>query len=313
MSKKKKKNYRQQNVQIARKKQRKQAAEANIRKLVSEEIVPIELLDDEVLAWIAAEKLAQELCICKDDTEAADETGAKEQDSISDNAEMADSINQKNTPKIDYISIFKERMDDLWNFVSETRRVSVPLILVVYTAIVVAITIPFEHARVLKEIRREVSELEQITTTESSVIALGKDVETELASGSKAMYTGYEFTDSVKAQNSNEFGSTYENDSEVNTYLDIKLQYTHNGAESLSADKVAAMTAKISGAQYSGFAAVETDEGQNIEFANSVEIAPGATVQMHYIFNVPKELKNSGEGLAVDVALDKNVYVINIR
>lgn len=218
----------------------------------------------------------------------------------------------KDIPWKDYAAFVGEKLDDIWNFISETRKISVPLIILVYTAIVVAITIPIEHARLLNQIHREANVIEEIRTPENTSGSIEKDFELVLPTGSKVIYKGYEFTDTVKATNSDDFGSTYENASEVNTYLDIKLQYVHNGDEPISADKVAAMTLKAGGSQYASFAAMETDEGKNIEFANNVEIAPGDTVELHYIFDVPKDIRNSGEALSADVVFDKTSGVINI-
>ena len=73
------------------------------------------------------------------------------------------------------------------------------------------------------------------------------------------------------------------------------------------------MTAKAGSNQYASFAAVETEDGKDIEFANNIEINPGETVKIHYIFTVPKELQTNEKNLVADVAFDKNTYTINIK
>ena len=204
------------------------------------------------------------------------------------------------------------KLDDLWNFISETRKISVPLIILIYTAVVVAITIPVEHANVMRKINRQTTLVEQMAAPHGGLV-LEKDVSTEVSSECKVTYRGYEFTKSVKAQNSNQFGNAYENNSENNTYLDIKLEYTNTGSATIKADKAALMTVKSGQSQYLSFAAIETDDGKNIEFSNSEEIESGETVQLHYIFDVPKSLQSSDEPLKVDAVIDNTAYSINLR
>lgn len=321
---KKKKNKSQNNIQIQKKKQKKQAQAIKNANIISQTeadkiIQKTSDLPDEAAVTDIIEEIPEQESeqICENtETESADiatennETDEHDTNPDSGNEEATDTIN---LPKIDYIAVLKERMDDIWNFISETRKISVPLIILVYTAIIVSITIPIEHARVLKQLQQDASEFEEITNTESSITTLEKNFQTELASGSTVVYTGFEFTDTVKGENSDEFGSTYENDSEANTYLDVVLEYTHNNETPVPADKIAAMTAKTGNSQYASFAAVETDDGKNIEFANNIEISSGETVKIHYIFNVPKELQTNEKNLVVDVAIDKNVYNINIK
>lgn len=116
----------------------------------------------------------------------------------------------KNIPWKDYADFVNEKLDDIWNFISETRKISVPLIILLYTAVVVAITIPIEHARVLNQIHREANVIEEIRTPENTSGSIEKDIELVLSTGSKVVYRGYEFTNTVKGANSDDFGSTYE-------------------------------------------------------------------------------------------------------
>lgn len=304
---KKKKNKTQNSNRIQKKKQKKQATE------LKSIIAPVQdsACDNEAL-------LPEEADTEQNDTLSADCSDSTASAEADDNTSPENAIDKtKNLLTMlkdtGYITVFKERMDDIWNFISETRKISVPLIILIYTAIIVSITIPIEHARVLKQINQQTQELEQITNSENSITVLEKDYPAELASGNTVVYTGYEFTDTVKGTNSDEFGSTYENDSELNTYLDIILEYTHNSDTPVPADKIAAMTAKAGSNQYASFAAVETEDGKDIEFANNIEINPGETVKIHYIFTVPKELQTNEKNLVADVAFDKNTYTINIK
>ena len=81
----------------------------------------------------------------------------------------------------------------------------------------------------------------------------------------------------------------------------------------IKADRLSSMTLKSSDAQYSSFAAIETDDGKNIEFANDIEIKSGAIVILHYIFDVPKDMADGSDELDISLYINNVPYTIKLR
>lgn len=234
------------------------------------------------------------------------------QDIISDEQSFGDNQGEKSISKTSVVDMLKEKADDIWDFISETRKISVPLIVLVYTAIVISVTIPIEHANVLSKIERQQAQMEQMASDKKGIV-MEQDVPVTVSGEIEAVYRGHEFAKKVKAQNSGAYGNAYENTSENNTYLDVRLEYTYNGSSPIKADRLSSMTLKSSDAQYSSFAAIETDDGKNIEFANDIEIKSGASVILHYIFDVPKDMADGSNELDISLYINNVPYTIKLR
>ena len=96
--------------------------------------------------------------------------------------------------------------DELWKFISETRKISVPIIVAVYTVIVVFITLSAQYAYDVFTIKEEQQiSIEDIITADEEEYFLEKDTETEISETITVMYRGYDFKNTVTAQNADEF------------------------------------------------------------------------------------------------------------
>ncbi len=221
------------------------------------------------------------------------------------------------------LSVGRERREKIakqWEkfskFVMETKKVSIPVIIIVYTVVIVSAALIIDNS--YNKRRLEVEEKQLIeemanARAHSADIILEKDVPFAAGDDCVVTYGGYSFTDRVAAQNAEKYSACYENTAENNTYLDVIINYENTGESGIRADTACVMTVNDGTRDYPCFAAAETDGGKNIEFASGQTVGSGETARIHYIFDVPKELER-GEGAISAKAIIANVgYVINLR
>ncbi len=214
----------------------------------------------------------------------------------------------------------RERAAQQWErfsgFVMETRRVSIPVIIIVYTVLIASAALIIDNSynkrRLEVEEKRLIEEMANARAHSADII-LEKDVPLAAGECGNVTYCGYSFTDRVAAQNSEKYAACYENTSEANTYLDIVLSYENALGSAIRADAVCAMTVNDGRRDYPCFAAAETDGGRNIEFASGQTVEAGAAARIHYIFDVPKELERSEGTISAKAIIDNVEYVINLR
>ena len=204
--------------------------------------------------------------------------------------------------------------DELWKFISETRKISVPIIVAVYTVIVVFITLSAQYAYDVFTIKEEQQiSIEDIITADEEEYFLEKDTETEISEIITVMYRGYDFKNTVTAQNADEYAYVYENTTENNTYLDVVFEYTNLGSNPIQANKIMSMTAETNGFQYTSFCAVETDGNTNIDLASNMDIQPEETAVLHFIFDVPRMYEKSDIPIIAKATICNEEYIVEIR
>ena len=97
-------------------------------------------------------------------------------------------------------------------------------------------------------------------------------------------------------------GSTYSQYSadDNKVYVDLCLAYKNLDTSAISAyDTMKCTLVYAEKYEYSGFSMMEVENRKNFEHSKNVAIAPLATEYMHYLFEVPDEVRTSGEGIEV--------------
>lgn len=212
-------------------------------------------------------------------------------------------------------SVANNKCDMLWEIISETRKISVPVIICVYTILVVVITTFVNHAHVIGVVNAP----EQMSAMEDSVVDLTdksfmeKGVAKNVNDGVDLTYRDFKFTKTVTGENSKGFGHSYENTTTGNTYLDIKLEANNKSDQSIGADKYLTSFIMASNQQYVPFVAVETEGGKSIDFASNVKVEAGQKAIFHLIFDVPEALEKSEGAIEGEINCMGKTYKIKIR
>lgn len=90
-------------------------------------------------------------------------------------------------------------------------------------------------------------------------------------------------------------------------YVDICFAYKNTGAEKIYLDDVISANMKYAGKYtYTGFVCCEEDNRS--DFSSYVHISPLATEYVHYLFEVPEEVKTSGKSVEITFTIDGNNY-----
>lgn len=208
----------------------------------------------------------------------------------------------------------KSHLNDLWNFISNTRKISVPIIMTLYTAIVVLIVLSAEYAYdTFSAKKNEQVSIEEILSAQEEKRFLEREVETEVYGTAKILYKDFKFKNKVTAQNADEYAYVYENNTENSTYLDLVFEYKNLSSTPVRANKAIAMNAQIDGIQYTSFCAIETDGNTNIDLASNTDIEPNETAILHFIFDVPKMHEKSDIPIIAQATICNDDYTITIR
>ena len=212
-------------------------------------------------------------------------------------------------------SVVNNKGDIIWEIISETRKISVPVIICVYTILVVVITTFINHAHVIGVVNAP----EQMSAMEDSVVDLTdktfmeKGIAKNVNDGVDLTYRDFKFTKTVTGENSKGFGHSYENTTTGNTYLDIKLEVNNKSDQSIGADKYLTSFIMASNQQYVPFVAVETEGGKSIDFASNVKVEAGQKAIFHLIFDVPEALEKSEGAIEGEINCMGKTYKIKIR
>jgi hypothetical protein len=217
-------------------------------------------------------------------------------------------------PEIKEIILKKYEIIKEW--ATNNKKVSLPIIVAIYTVIVILITIFFHNHITNQSLSaKEQKLIEEMSNAEShnADISLVKNVPYETGNNILVEYCSYTFTDTVKAQNASELDNSYENTSSANTYLDVLVSYDNKGDKNLPAKNFSIMSIKIGDVVYPCFSAIETKNGKSLEFVTDEEVPGGEKAYIHYIFDVPEGEKTSTNPIDAKVIIDNVGYIINLR
>ncbi len=219
-----------------------------------------------------------------------------------------------NTPDIKEIILKKYEVLKEWAI--NNKKASIPVIVGIYTVVVILITILSQnHISNQSLSAKEQKLIEEMSNAEShnADISLEENVPYETGKSLSVEYCSYNFTDTVRAQDASELDNSYENTSSSNTYLDVLMAYDNKGEENLPAKNFSIMSIRIGDAVYPCFSAIETKDGKSLEFVTDEKILSKEKAYIHYVFDVPKEEKDSGNPIEAKVIIDNVGYIINLR
>ncbi len=212
---------------------------------------------------------------------------------------------------------FVYKIKEFFLFVDENRRISYPVLILVYTVVIVALTVAVERAHIAQNLamsseRKIVEEMEK-TPAHSTLMLLMQDQPCVVSEKCTVEYKGSVFEKKINPSKAEEFGSYYENHLESNVYMDVVIAYTNTSQNIIKGSEAIKMTARCDNTEYNCFTAIETDEGKNIEFANNIEIAAGQTVFVHCIFDVPSDTKDVSTNIMAELVAHNKAYIIDVK
>lgn len=201
-------------------------------------------------------------------------------------------------------------------FLDDNRKVCYPVIMLIYTVIIVVVTASVSVGIALKdeaegEARLADNMIESAPYPATVYMTKG---ETLSAPGRFDLrYDDHKFDSKIVPSKAEKYGAYYENHSEGNLYFAVALTYTNRSERVVRCDETVRATAECAGVSYKSFVAVETEQGTNFEFAGDKDIAPGESVNIHCIFDVPASMRNTGHDIVVELTADGTTYYIDIK
>ncbi len=202
------------------------------------------------------------------------------------------------------------------HFVDDNRKVCYPVILLIYTIVVVVITTSVNFSVVFKDDSANTAlpaHNMSDSTAYPATVYMEKGSPLSVQGKFDICYDGYEFDKKIVPSKAEEYGAYYENHSEGNLYFDVMLTYTNRSERVIRCDEAVRATAICAETEYKSFVAVETEQGTNFEFAADKDIAPNESVSIHCIFDVQSDMKNTNEGIQVQITADGKTYYIDIK
>ena len=107
--------------------------------------------------------------------------------------------------------------------------------------------------------------------------------------------------------------SHYEAD-DGKVYVDICFAYKNTSGKNVGADDVISAKLKYAGKyEYKGFSMIEEDNRSDFTYSNITSIAPLTTEYVHYLFEVPEEVKTSKNAVEITFTIDGNTYTYKVR
>lgn len=114
-----------------------------------------------------------------------------------------------------------------------------------------------------------------------------------------------EFATKVEPPKPGSFHSFYEVKDTDKVYSHIVIRVKNLGGSNVSADDILQLKVKYDGKyEYSGFTAVEEDDGSDFTYANITSIPPLTSKTLHVLAEVPKEVQESGKSVEWVVKAD---------
>ena len=216
-----------------------------------------------------------------------------------------------------YMTAFYTGCKQLMVYFDTNRKIWYPLILLVYTIVIVVVTLSVDHTHMINKIaaENEARLAEQMTDipAQPAIVHIQQSVPLTVEGEFSVQYDGCVFEKTIAPSKADKFGSYYENRSETNLYMDVMLTYTNLSARTIRADEAAKMLATCAGVSYNCFGAVETDAGTGFSFVADSQISAGETVQIHYIFDVPTTMETTDQSIVAQAILNNKTYYINLN
>lgn len=199
----------------------------------------------------------------------------------------------------------------------EKRAVSYPILILVYSVVLVGVTVAADRAMLSGSIpvsteQQIVKEMES-TPALTTLQVLLKDQVCVVSNKCSVEYCGSVFENKINPSKAEEFGSYFENHNESNTYMDVVVMYKNTSDLPVRGDETIKMTSRCDTTEYKCFTAIETDDGKNIEISNYVEIAPGESARVHCIFDVPKGTYDNCQNIMAELVTDNKLYIIDVK
>ncbi|MBO5778458.1 MAG: hypothetical protein J6R82_02705 [Clostridia bacterium] len=110
-----------------------------------------------------------------------------------------------------------------------------------------------------------------------------------------------------------DFYSYYEAD-HGKVYVDFCFAYKNTHTADVDADEI--VDAKLiydDKYEYTGFSIVEEDNRSDFTYANITSIAPLCTEYIHYLFEVPEEVKNGTQSIEITFTIHETTYTYTVR
>ena len=147
-------------------------------------------------------------------------------------------------------------------------------------------------------------------TKTSGNVTIGETISTENAEFS-IEYA--DITKDVVPPSPDRFYSHYEAD-DGKVYIDICFEYKNLSSKKVSADEVFSAKMKYADKyEYSGFSTIEEDNRGDFTYSSITSISPLSTEYIHFLFNVPEEVSNTGESIVITFSVDRNTYTFTLR
>ena len=101
--------------------------------------------------------------------------------------------------------------------------------------------------------------------------------------------------------------------SENNIFVDVCLEYKNIGTQTVKAEDVISAELKYAKKyRYEGACIIE--DLYHTGFVHTYDVTPsGLPAYIHYVFEVPKEVKTSGESVVIEISFDNHKYWLQIQ
>lgn len=140
-----------------------------------------------------------------------------------------------------------------------------------------------------------------------------KDGEAITTSNAEFFVDYSNITNDVKPKSPANFYTHYVADS-GKVYVDFCIAYKNTSGSDIGADKVMSASLKYADKyDYNGFSMIEEDNRGDFNYSNITSIAPLTTEYVHYLFEVPDEVKNSSESVVIYFNVDGSEFEYAVR
>lgn len=157
----------------------------------------------------------------------------------------------------------------------------------------------------------EVSEpMEDTTEDKAPVITVGDSSMTNICEFSIEYIN---ITNDVMPPQPGDWYSHYEAD-KGKVYVDICVAYKNTDTSEVTADETISGILLYDGTyEYTGFSIIEEDNRTDLNYSNITSIAPLSTEYVHYLFEVPEEIKDTGAEIVLKMNIGGSDYKIIAR
>lgn len=143
-----------------------------------------------------------------------------------------------------------------------------------------------------------------------SAVTVGQEVEVPDVCGFKVTKT--RFTDKVTPTNPTGYYTYYQSKEAGNTYLEVVLEYKNLKGDSVEDDDIGDVEVVYDAKyHYSSFCVVEEPGGG--DFNPLAYLKPLMTYTVHFICQVPVEVRDSDKPVVVALTMGGNEYVLKVR